>query len=48
MSLSHEHLSEIVLHYNIEEWKWEIHVQFPVSHTDVLKLLPTKENIYSG
>lgn len=31
MSLSHEHLSEIILHCNSQDW--EILIQLPVSHT---------------
>lgn len=42
MSLSHEHLSEIILHCNFQDGK--ILIQLPVSHTDMLKLLSTKEN----
>lgn len=33
MSLSHEHLSEIILHCNSQDW--EILIQLPVSHTDI-------------
>lgn len=42
MSLSHEHLSEIILYCNLHNG--EILIQFPVSHTDMLKLLSTKGN----
>lgn len=37
MSLSHEHLSEIILHYNFQEWG--ILIQFPVSPTDNVKAI---------
>lgn len=42
MSLSHEHLSEIILHCNFQDWG--VLIQLPASHTDMLRLLSTKEN----
>lgn len=42
MSLSYEHLGEIIWHCNFQDWK--ILIQFLVSHTDMFKQLSTKEN----